>query len=37
LQTVLEDWILIRLQRGLDIPVIDGLDLNPHPGHAQAD
>lgn len=37
LQTVLEDWILIRLRRGLDVPAIDGVDLNPRPEYAEAD
>ncbi len=30
LQSVLEDWILIKLRHNdSDLPVIDGLDLNP--------
>lgn len=28
LYTVLEDWALIAVQQGLNVPVIDGLDLN---------
>ena len=28
LQSVLEDWILFRLRRGLEVPMVDGLDLN---------
>ncbi len=37
LQSVLEDWIVFRLSRGLDIPVIDGIDLNPKKEYAEAD
>jgi predicted RNase H-like HicB family nuclease len=29
LQSVLEDWILIRTRQQLTLPVIDGMDLNP--------
>jgi hypothetical protein len=28
LQSVLEDWILLRLHRGLSLPVVNGIDLN---------
>ena len=28
LQSALEDWILVGLKRGQQLPVIDGLDLN---------
>jgi predicted RNase H-like HicB family nuclease len=28
LQSVLEDWILIRLHRGQPLPIVDGIDLN---------
>jgi predicted RNase H-like HicB family nuclease len=28
LQASLEDWIVFRLRRGLDVPVIDAIDLN---------
>jgi len=35
LREVLEDWILIRARRQLDLPVIDGLDLNPKPVEPQ--
>jgi predicted RNase H-like HicB family nuclease len=28
LQSVLEDWMLFRLSRGLELPVVDDLDLN---------
>lgn len=37
LQEVLEDWILIRVRHGLDIPLVDGIDLNPKPAYAEAD
>jgi len=36
LQSVLEDWIVFRLSRGLPIPLIDGIDLNPKKEYAQA-
>ena len=29
LREVLEDWILVRNRHGMDIPVIDGWDINP--------
>ena len=29
LQDVLQSWMLVRMDRGLRLPVIDGLDLNP--------
>jgi predicted RNase H-like HicB family nuclease len=35
LREVLEDWILIRARRQLDLPVIDGFDLNPKPVEPQ--
>lgn len=28
LQSALEDWMIFRLRRGLDVPVLEGLDLN---------
>ena len=28
LQEVIEDWLLVRLRRGAEVPVIDGIDLN---------
>lgn len=31
LREVLETWILVRLHHQLELPVIDGLDLNPKP------
>lgn len=37
LQSVLEDWIMIRLRRGLDIPSINGVDINPQPEYAETD
>ncbi len=29
LEEVIEDWMLVSLQRGYEIPIIDGIDLNP--------
>ncbi len=37
LQSVLEDWILIKVRSGDTLPVIDGVDINPQPLYAQAD
>jgi predicted RNase H-like HicB family nuclease len=37
LQSVLEDWLMIAFRFGDAIPVIDGIDLNPRPVHAEAD
>ena len=37
LQSVLEDWIVFRLRRGLDIPTVNGIDLNPKKEYAEAD
>ncbi len=38
LQSTLEDWLLLGLQLGHTIPVIDGLDLNRRDlAHAEAD
>ena len=31
LQEVLEDWIVVRLRHNLDLPVVDGIDLNVKP------
>jgi predicted RNase H-like HicB family nuclease len=28
LEQVLEDWIVFRLSDGLDLPVVDGIELN---------
>lgn len=28
LQEVLEDWILVRARHGLELPVLDGMDIN---------
>ncbi len=33
LRSVLEDWILLGLQAGDPLPVIDGIDLNCKPAH----
>jgi predicted RNase H-like HicB family nuclease len=37
LQSVLEDWILIKVRHGDGLPVIDGVDLNPQSLPAEAD
>lgn len=36
LESVLEDWILIKIRHGDQMPVIDGHDLNPMPAYAEA-
>lgn len=37
LESVLEDWILVKVRQGDTLPVIDGVDLNPQPLYAEAD
>ncbi|HWX21704.1 MAG TPA: type II toxin-antitoxin system HicB family antitoxin [Candidatus Binatia bacterium] len=38
LQSTLEDWLLLGLQLGHPLPVIDDIDLNrKEPAHAEAD
>jgi len=38
LQSTLEDWLLLGLQLGHELPVLDGIDLNrKQPAHAEAD
>ena len=38
LQSMLEDWLLLGLQLGHELPVIAGIDLNKKaPVHAEAD
>lgn len=37
LQSVLEDWILVKVRFGDTMPVIDGVDINPQPVYAEAD
>lgn len=37
LPEVLESWLIVRLRRGLEIPVIEGIDLNPKLAYAEAD
>jgi predicted RNase H-like HicB family nuclease len=38
LQSTLEDWLLLGLQLGHALPVIDGIDLNrKEPAHAETD
>lgn len=29
LEEVLEEWLLLRISRGLSVPVVEGLDLSP--------
>ena len=36
LESVLEDWILIKVRHGDEMPVIGGHDLNPMPAYAEA-
>lgn len=36
LQEVLEDWIIVGLRMGHDLPVVAGVDLNPSPGYVEA-
>ena len=38
LQSTLEDWLLLGLQLGHTLPVIEGIDLNrKEPAHAETD
>ena len=37
LREVLEDWLLVKNRFGDEMPVIDGIDINPRPFHAEAD
>ena len=37
LLSTLEDWLLVKLREGDTFEVIDGVDINPQPEHAQAD
>jgi predicted RNase H-like HicB family nuclease len=37
LQSTLEDWIMIKLRHGDHFEVVDGVDINPQPGYAEAD
>ena len=37
LREVLEDWILVKARFGDEMPLIDGLDINPQPVHAETD
>src|SRR4051794_4818529 len=36
LESVLEDWILIKVGHRDTMPVIDGIDINPQPEYAEA-
>ena len=35
LREVLEDWIIVRLRRGLSLPVVGGINLNQRKGRRQ--
>jgi predicted RNase H-like HicB family nuclease len=35
LREVLEDWILVRVRLGLDLPVLGGINLNQRKGRKQ--
>ena len=37
LREVLEDWILVKARFSDAMPVIDGVDINPQPVHAETD
>jgi predicted RNase H-like HicB family nuclease len=37
LQSVLEDWILIKARHGDEFPLISGVDINPQAAYAGAD
>jgi predicted RNase H-like HicB family nuclease len=37
LQSVLEDWILLKARHGDVFPVISGVDINPQPAYAETD
>lgn len=37
LPEALESWLLLGLQMGHTLPVVDGIDLNLQPAHAEAD
>jgi predicted RNase H-like HicB family nuclease len=38
LQSTLEDWLLLGLQLGHELPILDGIDLNrQQPAHVEAD
>jgi predicted RNase H-like HicB family nuclease len=38
LQSTLEDWIMLKVRFGdKDVPVLNGIDLNPNPEFARAD
>ena len=37
LQSVLEDWILVKARHGDRFPIIDGVDINPKPEYAETD
>lgn len=36
LRSALEDWLMVKMREGDTFEVIDGVDINPKPEHAQA-
>lgn len=37
LRSTLEDWLLVGLKLGHELPVVGGIDLNTDPAHEQVD
>ena len=37
LQSVLEDWLIIKFRHGDFIPIIEDVDINPQPEYAKTD
>ena len=37
MREVLEDWILVKARFGDEMPIVDGIDINPEPVHAETD
>jgi predicted RNase H-like HicB family nuclease len=37
LQSTLEDWLMLGIRLGHELPVVAGIDLNPKPEYSQAD
>jgi len=37
LASTLEDWLMIKIRFGDELPVVGGIDLNPQPAYAEAD
>jgi predicted RNase H-like HicB family nuclease len=36
LESTLEDWILLKVRFGDEMPVVGGIDINPQPAYAEA-